>query len=172
MWEALGKIYSDLFKGESRILDVGTGFCNNLSLLLKASPRAEIYSIDPDPAALERAKRRFGELVEEGRLKLYLAKAENLPFPNEYFDYAAAAATMHHIADKEKALRGIARVLDSEGLAVIADWNPEGWVFTPHSFEELEESREEVFKNLDTYFEIIKVMDYREYYIVVAKPKL
>ena len=54
------------------------------------------------------------------------ADARHLPYSNETFDFAVAAATYHHLKEKEgqaKALRELHRVLKPNGEAFITVWN-------------------------------------------------
>ena len=53
-----------------------------------------------------------------------LGIAENLPFPNETFDFIVSNLSFHHFTDKERALDEVKRALRLNGLFKIATIAP------------------------------------------------
>ena len=176
MWEeAVANLYRLLIiKPNSTVLDLGTGFSRNLELLLREAPDSSvIYSIDPSMEAIETASSRFRDYVDAGRLILRRAVAEELPFPDESFNYVTSAMTFHHIGDKEEALKEVGRVMKNDGLAIIVDWDEEGSKYSPHSSTHLAESLRELKELVLKLFRIRieKHVGNLFYYVVFEKKK-
>jgi SAM-dependent methyltransferase len=104
-----------------RVLEIGCG-TGNLALLAKArQPAATVVGLDPDAAALARARlkaRRRG-------LELLLDRgfADQLPHPDASFDRVLSALMLHHLPGDEKptALREVVRVLRPGGELHLVD---------------------------------------------------
>jgi tRNA (uracil-5-)-methyltransferase TRM9 len=84
----------------------------------------ELYGIDISGKMLEFA----GKYAEKYQFQVDLAQADarKIPYGDNFFDYAIAVATYHHIEGEEerlKALRELKRVLKSGGEAFITVWN-------------------------------------------------
>lgn len=156
-----------------RFLDVGTGFARNLSILLSSAGDAVVWSVDPDERALERARRKFSPLVECGRLVLVRGRAEELPFEDEFFGLVAAAMTMHHVEDRERAAGEMRRVLARGGYLVLADWTPSfaSSLRTLHSPRALEDSMRDVLRLTRGLFEVLEERIERDYYLLVARKR-
>ena len=93
-----------------RVLDLGCGTGINFGYY---SPGAEVVGIEPDPHMLRRAQGRAGRLG--GRVKLLEGSAEQLPFPDRSFDAAVVTLVFCTIADVDRALRELRRVLRPGG---------------------------------------------------------
>jgi ubiquinone/menaquinone biosynthesis C-methylase UbiE len=126
-----------------KVLDVGTGFGSNALFLAKSlKNNCEIYSLDPSEEALKRAEALLEKEGLKSRVRFKLGKAENIPFPDNFFDIVLAVMTFHHLESLEVSLKEIARVLKNDGKLIIVDWKPKAAIFTPHSKNELFESYE------------------------------
>ncbi|RLE60398.1 MAG: hypothetical protein DRJ35_03380 [Thermoprotei archaeon] len=152
-----------------KILEIGTGWATNLSILIETIPREfTIYSIDPDEAAIETAKRVFASHVETGRLILQKAYAEQLPFEDSFFGMVVTATTLHHLSDIEKAIHEVHRVLADNGFFIAMDWTPDSR-YNPHPTSQMKESMHKVFNMVPQLFAVEDARIYRDYYIIVAK---
>ena len=166
--ETLLETYSRHLKRCSRVLDLGTGFSENLSLLFSVlETRATVFSVDPDEGALREAGRLFGGYVSDGRLRLLRARAESLPFPSRFFDAATAIHTFHHIGDRAAAFRELLRVVRPGGVVVILDWTPLGGSHI-HPRELLERSMEETLRLAGRLLRVVERRLESEYYLVTA----
>lgn len=119
-----------VWKGDEAVLDVG---CGRGLMLIGAARRltggkatgidiwqAEDLSGNRPEATLENARR---EGVAD-RVEVRTADMRQMPFPNASFDVIVSCAAIHNIynrADREQAVREIARVLKPNGQVVIAD---------------------------------------------------
>lgn len=91
---------------ENRILEVGCGTGRNLPLY---PPGSEVVALDPDFAALRRARRR-----SPGTL-LVVARAEAMPFPADHFQTVVSGLVFCSVQDPAAGLAEIGRVLHPEG---------------------------------------------------------
>jgi protein-L-isoaspartate(D-aspartate) O-methyltransferase len=106
-WAPVAKAMIDHYgiKPGDKILDIGCGkgfLLYEISLLV---PGAEIYGIDRSGYAIDNAK-------EEIKDRLKVGNANQLPFPDNYFDFVCSITTLHnlHCYDLDKALREMQRV--------------------------------------------------------------
>ncbi|MBD3264496.1 MAG: methyltransferase domain-containing protein [Candidatus Omnitrophica bacterium] len=89
-------------KGEGLEIGVGTGRF--------ASPLGVKFGIDSSYNMIKVARKRG--------VKVAVARAEALPFKNEYFDYLLAVVTLSFVSDPERVLKEAGRVLKKEGYFV------------------------------------------------------
>jgi ubiquinone/menaquinone biosynthesis C-methylase UbiE len=101
-----------------RILDVGAGKGSVAARIQKDSKGTEVYAVDPNAKKIAAMKRNFP------MVKGSVAGAENLPYPDVFFDRAYATMALHHFADLDKALGEVARVLKHEGSFVVLEVDP------------------------------------------------
>lgn len=167
-WEdKLSKLYLKYLRDGFRILDIGTGAGDNLTLLLKYVKTGEIYSIDPDPWSLREVGYRFRVEAASRRLRLIRAYAEDLPFPDRFFDAVTSALTLHHLRDRRRFMEEAWRVLKPEGVIILLDWTPEGGGHF-HSEELLEESMSEALSHVERLFKIVEKRREKLYYLLAG----
>jgi ubiquinone/menaquinone biosynthesis C-methylase UbiE len=104
-----------------RVLEIGCGTGNLALRAQRMHPDAEVAGIDPDPRALERARRkadRAGLPVRWDR-----GKAGELPYPDDSVDRVLSALMFHHLddAEKKRALAEVRRVLRPGGQLHLVD---------------------------------------------------
>ncbi len=144
-----------LRRAEGTILEVGTGFGENLALLRKAFPDSTIVTIDPSVHASRYAEGSY----------FVQAKAERLPFRDESFDMVSSATTMHHMRNIRSALEEFRRVLKCKGRLIIMDWTPDS-KYNPHSREVVANSMNEVISSIDHYIQVIQLNEEEEFYAI------
>jgi tRNA (uracil-5-)-methyltransferase TRM9 len=113
---------------KGRLLNVG---CAHGPDLPPFAQNFELYGVDISAKMIELA----GKYAEKFNFKVELkqADARKLPYPDGYFDFAIAVASLHHIEGKEerlKAFNELKRVLKPGGEAFITVWNkwqPKFW---------------------------------------------
>jgi len=98
-----------------KVLEIGVGMGADYLEWLKAGAQAS--GIDLSSASLERARRRCQRAgyVHD----LWVADAENLPFPENSFDVVYSYGVMHHSPDTQRCLQEAWRVLKPGGQARI-----------------------------------------------------
>lgn len=95
--------------GPRRVLEVGCGE-GELAEQLATSLTAEVVAVDQSP--------RMVELTRARGVDARVADVQDLPFPNGAFDVVVAAWMLYHVADIDRGLDEIARVLRPGGLLV------------------------------------------------------
>jgi ubiquinone/menaquinone biosynthesis C-methylase UbiE len=98
----------------ARVLEVGCGRGNGTRLLLEQFGVAQVYAVDLDPRQIQRARRRLRSR-HDARVVLAVANAEQLPFPDEYFDAVFDFGMLHHVPLWQMAIAEIRRVLKPSG---------------------------------------------------------
>ena len=103
--------------GKRKILEIG---CGTGSLQFELAERnIQVVGLDLSSQMLGIAARK-GEEVR-GRAPLVRGKAENLPFRDGVFDLVFSMFPAHYILHPET-IRGIRRILDSEGVFICLPW--------------------------------------------------
>lgn len=104
-----------------RILDLGASSGHFTMALADVFPDAEIYGVDLSRRMLEQARRAANQ--KGYAWKLFVAKAEDLPFPDGEFDLVASFILLHEIPDAviRATFREAFRVLAPGGDIVMSD---------------------------------------------------
>jgi ubiquinone/menaquinone biosynthesis C-methylase UbiE len=100
---------------DDRVLDIGCGTGNLTLLVAKRYPMASVVGLDPDPAALDRARTK----AAKGKLPAAFDQgfAEELPYPDRSVDVVLCSLALHHVTEEHRitSLREVARVLRPGG---------------------------------------------------------
>ncbi|UCG68644.1 MAG: class I SAM-dependent methyltransferase [Thermoplasmata archaeon] len=107
--EALLSVAISLIKNDGLILDNGCGVGN----LFEHSPNKNIIGIDISEGMLNKAKSRMVYVVR--------GDTEKLPFKNLSFDSVICKALLHHVHNKEVAIREMERVLRDGGELIVVE---------------------------------------------------
>lgn len=105
----------DCHAGE-KVLDIGCG--NGWLVSNFARNGANITGVDLTPRAIELTRKRLEIYGLKADLKV--ANAEELPFPDNHFDYLTSAGVLHHTPNTEKAMLEAVRVLRPGGRGMIS----------------------------------------------------
>jgi ubiquinone/menaquinone biosynthesis C-methylase UbiE len=97
------------------LLDVGCG-TGNLLKLISSKYDIELAGVDLTPKMLNIAKIKL-----EDKADLKIADSEELPFDDNKFDMVICTDSFHHYPHPEKVLAEIKRVLQDNGMLLIAD---------------------------------------------------
>ncbi len=113
-------------KPGDRVLDVGPG-PGFVTLLLagQVGPTGLVYAVDPSAEALAYLQRLQTER-HIANIKSFVADAATLDLPGVALDAALVAMVLHHTDDPPGIMRNVARLLKPNGLAVIAEFHPDG----------------------------------------------
>jgi SAM-dependent methyltransferase len=104
------------------VLEVGCGTGNLLLAAAAAQPAATLVGLDPDPAALERAR---AKVARKGLpIRLEQGFADELPHPDGSVDRVLSAFMFHHLPQDAKVamLREVRRVLVPGGELLLLDF--------------------------------------------------
>jgi ubiquinone/menaquinone biosynthesis C-methylase UbiE len=95
-----------------RVLEIGVGA--GTDHLQWARAGAECYGVDLTHRAIEITRARFQ--LYGFKSELQQIDAEELPFPDNFFDIVYSWGVIHHSANPEKIIREIKRVLKPQGM--------------------------------------------------------
>jgi len=106
------------FVGGRDVVDIGCGTGWGTALLAQA-PARRCVGVDRDEGAVAQARKAYPDAGE-----FRVDDAQELSLPTDAFDVAICLETIEHLADPERALDEIRRVLRPSGLLVISSPNP------------------------------------------------
>lgn len=109
---------------EARILDVGTGSGQFISLLLELGvPHGEIVGIDVSEKAVVAARKRF-----EGTAGISFETMDGtrLAFPDGSFDLVCLSNSLHHLKDPAPVLEEMVRVAKPGGAVLVVEMVADG----------------------------------------------
>ena len=107
-------------------VDLGCGTGALLNELQKKAGFA--VGIDNSRKMLDQAEKLFSS--DKKNIELRLGELEHLPVGNSEADLAVISMVLHHLADPEKVTTEVARILKTDGIFIIAD-------FEKHTNEEM-----------------------------------
>jgi SAM-dependent methyltransferase len=112
---------TDLHPGQ-RVLEIGCGTGNVTVLVKRLHPQVEVVGLDPDPKALDRARRKFANAALS--VQLDRGFSDVLPYHDGSFDRVISSFMFHHLSEEEKTktLGEIRRVLKPGGSLHLLDF--------------------------------------------------
>ena len=105
-----------------RVLDVGCGTGTMAVLIKREHLDVTIVGLDPDPKALDRARRKAAKAGVS--IQFDQGFGDELPYPEASFDRVISSFMFHHLPAEEKikTLRAVHRVLKPGGRLHLADF--------------------------------------------------
>ena len=101
-----------------KVLDVATHEGHFVEMLVQnLKSYTEIVGIDVNEKAIETARER----LSQENVRFLVMDAEHLKFENEYFDAATISASLHHLADIQRVLAEMMRVLKPGGTFILVE---------------------------------------------------
>ena len=110
---------------ELRILETGTG--PGFFAAILAESGYCVTAVDLTPRMLDEAKKNAGQLTE--KIRFLEMDAENLSFPDRYFDAVVSRNLTWNLLHPQNAYREWGRVLKEDGLLLNFDANWYGYLF-------------------------------------------
>jgi demethylmenaquinone methyltransferase / 2-methoxy-6-polyprenyl-1,4-benzoquinol methylase len=119
------------------ILDVASGTAG-VALQLAARSRARVVGVDLTEEMLRQGQRRVAAAGMSDRIELVAGRAEQLPFPDAYFDALTFTYLLRYVRDPQATLAELARVLKPGGTMASLEfcvptgalWGPAWWAYT------------------------------------------
>src|SRR5579864_5916678 len=96
------------------ILDVATGTAG-VAIALAQATDVHIVGVDITESMLERGRERVQKAALDNRIRLQVARAEDLPFPDGHFDAVTFTYLLRYVADPASTIAELARVLRPGG---------------------------------------------------------
>jgi len=119
--------YEQLFKANLKnlkgsVLDVGCGPVHYFKIFKHLVKKNKItyYGVDPDKKMITLLNSKIPEQLRNN-FKGMTGTAENLEFPNNFFNTVFVIRSYNHIYDLDKALDSFKRVLKNKGRLIVAD---------------------------------------------------
>ena len=117
-WNCFDFVRSRYLNGEQKVLCFGCG--KGAEAVRYARMGYDVYGFDISPRSIERAQSLAEKHDVADRIHLSVQTAENVDYPDSFFDLVAGEDVLHHV-DIESAFREIHRVLKPGGEAVFHD---------------------------------------------------
>jgi demethylmenaquinone methyltransferase / 2-methoxy-6-polyprenyl-1,4-benzoquinol methylase len=119
------------------ILDVASGTAG-VALQLAARSQARVVGVDLTEQMLGQGRRRVAAAGMSDRVVLVAGRAEQLPFPDAYFDALTFTYLLRYVRDPQATLTELARVLKPGGTMASLEfavpsgavWGPAWWAYT------------------------------------------
>jgi len=116
--------FADIKDGD-RVIDIGCGTGTSALIIAgDVGDKGEVVGIDLSDRMLDVARRKL-EKHRFRNVTFLKANAEEIPYPDSYFDKVTAFASLHEMNHEGRinTLREIERLLRRGGMALIADYN-------------------------------------------------
>jgi demethylmenaquinone methyltransferase / 2-methoxy-6-polyprenyl-1,4-benzoquinol methylase len=104
-----------------RVLDVATGTGDLAIEIAKRHPGAQVIGIDPSARMLAVAKHKIDRRGLADRVTLVEGDAQDLPFASCELDAATIAFGIRNVADRDRGLRELARVVRPGGRICVLE---------------------------------------------------
>jgi demethylmenaquinone methyltransferase/2-methoxy-6-polyprenyl-1,4-benzoquinol methylase len=153
MWKRFAVSISGVREGQ-RVLDVAGGSADLSRLFLKkVGSSGQVVLTDINNAMLRVGRDR---LLDEGyTTPVTQCDAEQLPFPDNYFDCVSIAFGLRNVTHKDAALRDMRRVLKPGGRLIVLEFSkiakPLEKIYDAYSFKLLPKIGQLIANDADSY---------------------
>ncbi|NBC83836.1 MAG: bifunctional demethylmenaquinone methyltransferase/2-methoxy-6-polyprenyl-1,4-benzoquinol methylase UbiE [Bacteroidetes bacterium] len=106
-----------------QIIDIATGTGDLAIAIHKKIPDARITGIDISEKMLDYGRKKISRLQLKRNIDLQIGDAENIDFPDQYFDAATVAFGVRNFENLQKGLDELYRTLRSPGVLVILEFS-------------------------------------------------
>jgi len=104
------------------VLELGCGAGEHTAFMAKLRNDIHLVAIDISPkSVLETRERIKTDQKVKSKLSFLIADAEALPFKNKSIDCVMAVMFYHHVANPQKSVKEIKRIMSLRGIALIVD---------------------------------------------------
>ncbi|NAW66385.1 bifunctional demethylmenaquinone methyltransferase/2-methoxy-6-polyprenyl-1,4-benzoquinol methylase UbiE [Photobacterium halotolerans] len=156
IWKRFTVDCSGVRRGQ-RVLDLGGGtgdLTAKFSRMVGEDGQVVLADINNSMLKVGRSKLRDRGIV--GNVAYVQANAEELPFPDNYFDCITISFCLRNVTDKDKALRSMFRVLKPGGRLLVLEFSkpviaPLSKIYDAYSFHILPRVGEMVVGDADSY---------------------
>jgi excisionase family DNA binding protein len=126
--------HDTVYPAGSFVLEAGCGVGAQTVALAARSPQARVIAMDISEASLREAKKR---VEEAGLTNVVFVRGDiyDLPFTDGNFDHVFVCFVLEHLAQPERALKCLARVLKDGGTMTVIEGDHGSAYFYPDSKE-------------------------------------
>ncbi|MEU9185185.1 L-histidine N(alpha)-methyltransferase [Streptomyces sp. NPDC048484] len=117
----------------SKVLEVGCGVGAQTVHLVAASPQARFTAVDISADSLAAARARVTADRPRASVTWHQADLFDLPFPEATFDHVFVCFVLEHLADPQRALTALRRVLRPGGTLTVIEGDHGSAFFHPDS---------------------------------------
>ncbi len=111
-------------RGGFRVLDVAGGTGDMAAkFALRVGRRGQVVIADINSSMLEVGRGRLADQGFAGNVDFVQANAENLPFPEDYFDRVSIAFGLRNVTHIDRALASMFRVLKPGGALLVLEFS-------------------------------------------------
>jgi demethylmenaquinone methyltransferase/2-methoxy-6-polyprenyl-1,4-benzoquinol methylase len=111
-------------RGGFRVLDVAGGTGDMAAkFALRVGRRGQVVIADINSSMLEVGRGRLADQGFVGNVDFVQANAENLPFPDDYFDRVSIAFGLRNVTHIDRALASMFRVLKPGGALLVLEFS-------------------------------------------------
>jgi demethylmenaquinone methyltransferase/2-methoxy-6-polyprenyl-1,4-benzoquinol methylase len=123
LWKRFTLEMTGLKPGQ-RALDLAAGTCDLAAKLAEqVGSKGEVVASDINGAMLDNGRDRLLDKGVVGNIRYVQADAQQLPFPENYFDCVTIAFGLRNVTDKDQALRSIYRCLKPGGRLLVLEFS-------------------------------------------------
>lgn len=123
LWKRFAIELSGVRKGQ-RVLDLAGGTGDLAARLARmAGAEGEVVLADINASMLVQGRARLLDQGIAGNVRFVQANAEELPFPDNYFDCITIAFGLRNVTDKDAALASMYRVLKPGGRLLVLEFS-------------------------------------------------
>jgi ubiquinone/menaquinone biosynthesis C-methylase UbiE len=116
---------------DDRVIEVGCGGGYLLSRMAAIITEGLLVGIDVSSEMIAFCGKKYRSLIQDGRLEICCANADDLPYPSNYFTKACSVNTIFYFSNASLAISELWRVLTDGGMLAIC--------FTAKKFLEVRE---------------------------------
>ncbi|HLQ27152.1 MAG TPA: bifunctional demethylmenaquinone methyltransferase/2-methoxy-6-polyprenyl-1,4-benzoquinol methylase UbiE [Acidiferrobacterales bacterium] len=123
LWKRFTVLQSGVRRGQ-QVLDVAGGSGDLTAKFARlVGPDGRVVLADINDSMLEVARARLADQGMVGNIDVAQADAENLPFPDNYFDCVSIAFGLRNVTRKQQALSSMFRVLKPGGRLLVLEFS-------------------------------------------------
>jgi demethylmenaquinone methyltransferase/2-methoxy-6-polyprenyl-1,4-benzoquinol methylase len=120
-WYAIAQ--SGVKKGH-KVLDLAAGSADlSIRFAQKVGDEGQVFVTDINPDMLEQGRQRMADAGIAGNIEFCLVNAENLPFPDNYFDCITISFGLRNVTHKDVALKEMQRCVKPGGRVLVLEFS-------------------------------------------------
>lgn len=108
----------------NRVLDLAAGSADlSIKFADKVGDEGQVFVTDINADMLEQGRRRMADAGHAGNVEFCLVNAEQLPFPDNYFDCISISFGLRNVTHKDVALAEMVRCVKPGGRVLILEFS-------------------------------------------------